>query len=517
MSSSAQGLYSLATLIKRLEAITSRLEDVEDSRSAGHLKRQSTSTVTSAAVAETPSASPPPPPPPPPAIEVQSAVPRAVTAYDEIVIEGKLKPFLEINKAIAPPPLNEQVDLFVKVLATLRSVLHQAAACRKPDQKALDEILSPLQAGIEAVTRAKEAARKEREWFNHLTVIADGTAFVGWVTVEPKPGPYVNEIKESTAYYANRILKDFKEEDPRHAEWVRAFNGVLDGMKRYVMELHTTGLVWNANGILVSEYKSSHSQPVSGSPPPPPPPPPPQAGSTSSPAAPAGGVAAVFADLNRGADVTKGLRKVDKSEMTHKNPALRAGSAVPTSGGAAAKKPVKPTPVKPTKPQALMGKKPAKFALEGNKWIIEYQENESALEVANADITQVINIFACKNTTVIIKGKVNAVTLVNCTKTSVLVESVVSSVSITKSPSFALQITGVAPTIQIDSTDSGQIYLSKLCLGVEITTAKCSAINVSLPVEGEEDGVFEEQAMPEMLKTVVQNGKLVTTIVEHAG
>jgi adenylyl cyclase-associated protein len=512
MSSSAQGLYSLATLIKRLEAITSRLEDVEDSRSAGHLKRQSTSTVTSAAVVETPLASTPPPPPVP-AIEVQAAVPRVVTAYDEIVIEGRLKPFLEINKAIAPPPLNEQVDLFAKVLATLRSVLHQAAACRKPDQKAFAEILSPLQAGIESVTRAKEAARKERDWFNHFTVIADGTASVGWVTVEPKPGPYVNEIKESTAYYANRILKDFKEKDPRHAEWVRAFNGVLDGMKRYIMEFHTTGLVWNSNGILVSEYKSSRSQPVSGPlPPPPPPPPPPQAGSPSSQAAPAGGVAAVFADLNRGADVTKGLRKVDKSEMTHKNPALRAGSVVPASGGTAAKK-----PVKPTKPQALMGKKPSRFALEGNKWIIEYQENEPALEVANVDITQVINLFACKNTTVIIKGKVNAVTLVNCTKTSVLVDSVVSSVSITKSPSFALQITGVAPTIQIDSTDSGQIYLSKQCLGVEITTAKCSAINVSLPVEGEEDGVFEEQAMPEMLKTVVQNGKLVTTIVEHAG
>lgn len=515
MSSSAQGLYSLATLIKRLEAITSRLEDVEDSRSAGHLKRQSTSTVTSAAVVETPSASTSPPPPP--AIEVQAAVPRAVTAYDEIVIEGKLKPFLEINKAIAPPPLNEQVDLFAKVLATLRSVLHQAAACRKPDQKAFAEILSPLRAGIESVTRAKEAARKERDWFNHLTVIADGSACVGWVTVEPKPGPHVNEIKESTAYYTNRILKDFKEKDPRHAEWIQAFNGVLDGMKRYVMEFHTTGLVWNASGILVSEYNSSRSQSVSGPPPPlppppPPPPPPPQAGSISSPAAPAGGVAAVFADLNRGADVTKGLRKVDKSEMTHKNPALRAGSVVPSSSGTAAKK-----PVKPTKPQALMGKKPSKFALEGNKWIIEYQENESALEVANADITQVINLFACKNTTVIIKGKVNAVTLVNCTKTSVLVESVVSSVSITKSPSFALQITGVAPTIQIDSTDSGQIYLSKQCLGVEITTAKCSAINVSLPVEGEEDGVFEEQAMPEMLKTVVQNGKLITTIVEHAG
>ena len=105
----------------------------------------------------------------------------------------------------------------------------------------------------------------------------------------------------------------------------------------------------------------------------------------------------------------------------------------------------------------------------------------------------------------------------NCTKTSVLVDSVISSIEITKSASFALQITGTAPTIQVDSTDSGQIYLSKACLGVEITTAKCSAINVSLPVEDEEDGVFEEQAVPEMLKSIVKDGRLVTSVVEHVG
>jgi len=71
--------------------------------------------------------------------------------------------------------------------------------------------------------------------------------------------------------------------------------------------------------------------------------------------------------------------------------------------------------------------------------------------------------------------------------------------------------------IQLDSTDSGQIYLSKQSLNAEITTAKCSAINISLPVEGEEEGVFAEQPVPEMFKTVVQNGKLVTTVVEHSG
>jgi adenylyl cyclase-associated protein len=53
-------------------------------------------------------------------------------------------------------------------------------------------------------------------------------------------------------------------------------------------------------------------------------------------------------------------------------------------------------------------------------------------------------------------------------------------------------------------------------LGAEIITAKCSAINVSLPVEGEEDGIFTEKPIPEMFLTVVQNGKLVTNIVEHS-
>lgn len=71
--------------------------------------------------------------------------------------------------------------------------------------------------------------------------------------------------------------------------------------------------------------------------------------------------------------------------------------------------------------------------------------------------------------------------------------------------------------VQVDTTDSGQIYLSKDSLTTEITTAKCSAINISLPVEEEEEGVFEEHPVPEMFKTLVKDGKLVTTIVEHSG
>jgi len=79
----------------------------------------------------------------------------------------------------------------------------------------------------------------------------------------------------------------------------------------------------------VQEYKGSRAS-TSAPPPPPPPPPPPTSATPSKPSA-AVDVAAVFADLNRGEEVTKGLRKVDKSEMTHKNPSLRAGGIVPAS------------------------------------------------------------------------------------------------------------------------------------------------------------------------------------------
>jgi len=85
-------------------------------------------------------------------------------------------------------------------------------------------------------------------------------------------------------------------------------------------------------------------------------------------------------------------------------------------------------PIKPSKPQALAGKKPPKFTLDGSKWMIvsylahekckhllisnvqENQENET-FTLEDVTLSQSVNIFACKGTTIIIKGKVNAVSM----------------------------------------------------------------------------------------------------------
>ncbi|KAI0340134.1 hypothetical protein BDW22DRAFT_1360659 [Trametopsis cervina] len=507
---STGGLHSLATIIKRLEAATSRLEDLAALGPAVPQVSGGTTVISSQSNEPTPV--PPPPPPPPPPAAVPAAIPESVVAFDEQIIEGKLKPLVKLTGSFASQSVIDQVALIEKEFKTLRDFLQLVATCKLPDKQTLEPLLMPLSKDIEAVARAKEANRKDRDWNNHHTFLAEGAPAVGWVVVSPKPAPYVQSIKEATEFYGNRIIKEWKDKDPKHVEWVKGWYALFEELRKYVLDFHTTGLAWNAKGIPTSEYKSSGgAASAPGAPPPPPPPPPPAAPPAAS--ASGGGVAAVFAELNRGEDVTKGLRKVDKSEMTHKNPSLRAGSTVPATTSSAAPK----KPPKPTKPSALAGKKPAKFALEGNKWIIEYQENESALTVDQTELQHTVNLYGCKNSTIIVKGKVNAVTLVNCTKTSVLVESVISSVSVTSSPSFQLQITGSAPTVQLDSTDTGMLYLSKDCLATEITTAKCSAINISLPVEGEEDGIFNEHPIPEMFKTVIKDGKLVTTAVEHAG
>lgn len=45
-------------------------------------------------------------------------------------------------------------------------------------------------------------------------------------------------------YGADFVLKGMHR-DPKHAEWVKAYISLLEELRKYVMDYHTTGLVWN--------------------------------------------------------------------------------------------------------------------------------------------------------------------------------------------------------------------------------------------------------------------------------
>jgi adenylyl cyclase-associated protein len=63
----------------------------------------------------------------------------------------------------------------------LGDFLKVAASCQKPEQKAFEALLAPFPQSMEAISRSKEANRRDRDWYSHLTVVAEGAPVIGWV------------------------------------------------------------------------------------------------------------------------------------------------------------------------------------------------------------------------------------------------------------------------------------------------------------------------------------------------
>jgi len=210
-----------------------------------------------------------------------------------------------------------------------------------------------------------------------------------------------------------------------------------------------------------------------------------------------------MASLNKGADITKGLKKVTDAEKTHKNPALRAAGTVPSKGE---------KPAVPAKTFGLptQSNKPPKLELDGKKWVVEYFKNNPNISIEETQTNQSIYIFKCEGSTVKISGKCNNIILDSCKKTAVVFDSVVSSCEFINCQSVQMQVLGAVPTISVDKTDGCQMYLSKDSLEAEIITAKSSEMNVLIP-KGED---FVEQPIPEQFKTMLKAGKLVTSATE---
>ncbi|KOS12522.1 adenylyl-cyclase-associated protein cap [Malassezia pachydermatis] len=542
----ASGIGNLTTLIKRLEAATSRLEDIAMSQSAAAQDAgldltpptqaaPSTTAVASSssdtALNDTASKG-----------ESESKSLPTVSAWDEDV-EPAVKEYVAASEALSPL-VAEHAKLVQATMQQLRSVVVMAAMCYKPKEGlASTEYtmrLEPLQQALHKVVALREEHRGDRDWFNHLSTVNEGITAVGWVAVEPTPAPYIGDMMESAQFYANRVIKEFKERDPKHVQWARAFMNVLSTMQLYVKAHHRTGITWNPQGAVLNTYyvpedapmpvmaqatSSVASEPAPPTAPPAPPAPPAVAPPAAPPAPAMAGAAvgataapsmdAVFSQINQGEGITSSLRKVDASEMTHKNPSLRASGTVPDAEKA------RPAPA--AKPVSLSAKKrgaPRKV-LEGNKWTIENFDNDAHVVIDNTELGQTVHIFHCDRCVIEVKGKINAVSMLSCSKTNLLLDTLVSSLEVTRCTSFAAQITGTTPTILIDSCDGGHVYLSEQGMHADLITAKSSALNVSVPAANGEPGELDEIPLPEQVKhTIARSGSRTVAnseVVQHAG
>lgn len=426
-----------------------------------------------------------------------------VEAFDK-VLGGKLKTYLNLSTEIGGDVAKHAT--MVKVcFDAQRAVLVLASKHKTPKPAVSQDVLKPLGSKVDTVQAFTDKNRASKK-FNHLMTIKEGIGCVGWVTVSPKPGQYVKEMFDQALFYGNRVIKEYKGKDEKQIDWMRAFTGAIKELEEYVRTYHTTGLAWNPDGTELTSVSSAPPPPPSGGPPPPPPPgappPPPPSTDIPPPKAPTGGrpdPTALFAEINKGANVTAGLKKVTNEMKTHKNPELRGSSVVKGSD-------IKPKTTT-TKPTGPVTKKPPVCELRGQKWTVENQENNDSVEITITDPKYAVIIYKCTKTTIKVHGKCNTIFIDNCKRVGVVFEDVISACEMINCQSIQIQVIGKCPTVSIDKTDGCQVYLSKDSLNCVIVSAKSSEMNILIP---EKNGEYSEHAVPEQFKTT-WNGKCLVT------
>ncbi|KAG6030504.1 hypothetical protein E4U41_007814 [Claviceps citrina] len=519
----ANNMHNLTTLIKRLEAATSRLEDIATST---ELPKDVTALDQNVKFTGDASGAPKPLP----QVEQSKSstgpntepLPEAIEEFDQLISSsvakyGKLSN--ELGGVIA-----KQAAKVLQAFEEQRKFLLITTKAVKPDATALENLLKPINDALMAITELKDSNRQD-PMYTQLSAVADGMMMLAWITLDSRPYKHVESSLSSAQFFGNRVLKEQKDKDPNQVEWIQAFYQIFRDLAQYVEQKYPSGILWSATGEAAQDVAKSLSQmpPTYSSanaavpPPPPPPGPPPVLDIKTKPTSvtSSGGFNAVFSELNKGSEVTRGLRKVDKSEMTHKNPSLRAGDTVGDREGSARGK--SPAPGKKPKPESMRVKKPATKELDGNKWTIEnYDKRPDPIEIETT-LSQSVLISRCNNTTVILRGKANQVTVENSSRLSLIVDTLVSTVDVVKAQNFALQVIGTLPTVMLDQVDGGQVYLSNESISTKLFMSKSSGINLNIISGPDED--YREVPLPSQICSYYDEikGELVNEIVAHAG
>ncbi|KAF8426902.1 adenylate cyclase associated N terminal-domain-containing protein [Tirmania nivea] len=499
-------MYNLTTLIKRLEAATSRLEDLA-SIPSGAGASIAASVPASATAGSTTS--------------FQAAAPTIVqdppVLQDfDALISNEVKKYNELSNEIGSI-VEEQSKIVERCFTEQRKFLLITTKAKKPTASSnlLLELNTGMQKEVTAVSEMRENQVKGSPYYDHLSAVSEGILALVWVG-SPEPTEHVKGMLESAQYWGNRVMSEYKNKDKKHVEWIQSFFAILKSLQAYVKKHHPHGVTWNekdgvdAKDALASLPAAPAAGAAAGAAAPPPPPPPPPPTTTPPTRAPTTTRRWQYYPCS---SVTSRLKKVDKSQMTHKNPELRASSLVPDKVAVRGKSPA-PPPVR--KPAHMKTKKPPKMELDGNKWLVENYENDHNIIIPDVEIHHSIFIYHCKNVVIQVKGKCNAITISECAKTSLVAESLVSSIDVIKSTGFAVQVIHKIPTILVDGCDGGVAYISNESFDVEIFTTKTTGLNVFVAEAGEE-GDYAERSVPEQLKHTIKNGQLVSEIVEHAG
>uniref|UniRef100_A0A8L2R883 Cyclase associated actin cytoskeleton regulatory protein 2 n=1 Tax=Rattus norvegicus TaxID=10116 RepID=A0A8L2R883_RAT len=415
----------------------------------------------------------------------------SVEAFDKL-INSMVAEFLKNSRVLAGD-VETHAEMVHGAFQAQRAFLLMVSQHQQPQENEVAVLLKPISEKIQEIQTFRERNRGS-DMFNHLSAVSESIAALGWIAVSPKPGPYVKEMNDAATFYTNRVLRDYKHRCVFPLPTLNAW------LKAPIFCLPQGPVASTASAFSILSSGPGLPPPP---PPPPPPGPPPPFENEGGKEEPSPSRSALFAQLNQGEAITKGLRHVTDDKKIYKNPSLRAQGQIRS-----------PTKTRTPSPTSSKSNSPQKHApvleLEGKKWRVEYQEDRNDLVISETELKQVAYIFKCDKSTLQIKGKVNSITVDNCKKFGLVFDHVVGIVEVINSKDIQIQVMGRVPTISINKTEGCHLYLSKDALDCEIVSAKSSEMNVLVP-QGDD---YREFPIPEQFKTIWDGSKLITEPAE---
>lgn len=200
--------HILTSMVRRLEAATSRLEDIASSSfphgdAVANGVNASSSTATPTAAAATNNSTPP---------VVVEKLPPAIEAFDEVV-NNELKAWLELSGKLGGV-IEGQSKAVQQAFAAQRQFLFIANKAKKPDDRTMMELLKDLQASIEKTDETRQSNR-DPALRDPLSMVADGVGSLGWVGVGAgggmKPYEHINELFGGAQMFGNKVLKEHRQ------------------------------------------------------------------------------------------------------------------------------------------------------------------------------------------------------------------------------------------------------------------------------------------------------------------
>lgn len=330
-------------------------------------------------------------------------------------------------------------------------IVNTIVGAKKPDNNQL--FLKPIQT---AAADIKAHKGKDPRFNNHVQAVADGINVLAWF-IAPDLKEYLDENVPAIDFYGNKVL--MLKQEP-HTKWFKAFKAIVQALGKWV----------RMNKVELGQWKGSED------------------------------AAKVWGVQNGKAWAAKNGGSVSAQTAT-------TATAAPANPAPKASPATKPAEKK---------KEPKKYC-ENNTWYIEnYGKETITLEgEENVSTSHCVQMLNCRETTVIIKGKLKNIMLNKTFKCKMQCETVIACLEVLNSEKTTIYAKGTIPQVMLENTNSLNFYAFPDAKRAKFNTTCCQSVVVHFPKENAtDDDEWLDFPIAETFLTVIKGDMLNTEPLE---